>query len=596
MDEDENMMVEDEQTASYTFAEVTKHIKWVVNYCNQLDRSFGLVYYIFSLLSNLKGIVSIVIFGFTIDAIVGFSTQGFNSSSAWTAFLLYAGYTVGENLLDIYEQSFVTRRRNNLEIQLKRSFLHKLLRTDTRSLDKKITNEELSAKYNSSALLFSYYTGSIGFLSDLTVSAVLLVIIAYFAWPLAVILAILSAPRLTLDKIMRKRYAIAQKKSKKTAGRLRSLVRMWLDRSYLYRIEMQKVGMLFDKKFIAFQNSYLKSINETKRQWQATNKALDIANSLATLVGYAWVLFKNSGLAAVGSIYTQLRLINLLEVKLKKIVTGYNALEESCVKIIEIQNVYLWKENERGEKSNDEETSTVELKQVTFLRADLPTPMVNNIRVLFKAGEKTDVITNDPITNEILMRFLTLQTAPTSGEVLINNKPAKTVPSDMMCVLSGFSYFPFLSIAENITLNTERIDEEKLIKAMTRTGIHDAIMNMPNKYMQIISELPAPMPLSFSSRILAARVLYHEPKWVVWLSGKESGPRTESDIFKMLYESVPSVITITDKVSSSVTADRIVLMRQGKMVEQGEREILLQRKGEYARWLEKILSQNARPN
>jgi ABC-type multidrug transport system fused ATPase/permease subunit len=593
MDEDENKIEVEEETVSYSFSEVYGHIKWAANYCKQLDRSFGPVYYLFALFSNLKGIISIIIFGFTIDAIVGFSTEGFNSSSAWTAFMLYAGYSVGENLLGIYEQSFVTRRRNNLETQLKRSFLHKLLRTDVRNLDRKITNEELSAKYSASASLFEYYMGSIGFVSDLTICVVLLVIIAYFAWPLAVILTVLSVPRLTLDKIMRKRYATAQKKSKRTAGRMRTLIRMWLDRSYLYKIEMQKVGMLFDKKFVVFQDSYLKSINAAKRQWQATNKALDIANSLATLVGYAWVLFKNSSLAAVGSIYTQLRLINMLEAKLKKIVTGYNALEESCIKIVEIQNVYLWKENERSSEGPDENTSAIELKQVSFVRPDLPTPIIDNLRVLFKEGEKTDIIIPDPTTRELLVRFLTLQTNPTSGNVLVNNKPAKTLPTDLMCVLSGLSYFPFLSIAENIALNTERADEEKLSQVMMRTGILDATMNMPNKSMQVISELPAPMPPSFSYRILAARVLYQEPKWLVWVSGKEAGPKTESDIFKILYESVPTVITITDKISSSMTAGRIVLVRQGKIIEQGEREILTKHKGEYAKWLEKLQNVNS---
>jgi ABC-type multidrug transport system fused ATPase/permease subunit len=595
MHEGENNIEVEEATVSYSFSEVIRHLKWAAHYCKQLDPSFGLAYYIFSLLSNVKGIISIAIFGFTIDAIVGFSTQGFNSTSAWTAFSLYAFYNIGENLLETYEQSFVTKRKNILETQLKRSFLHKLLRTDIRNLDKKITNEDLSAKYTSSTSLFTYYTGSIGFASDVTICTILLLIIAYFAWPLALALILLSIPRFWLDKMMRKRYSVAQIKSKKVAGRLRGLIRMWLDKNYLHKIETQRIGILFDKKFIAFQDSYQKSINSTRRQWHATNKALDIANSLASLIGYAWVLFKNSSLVAVGSIYTQLRLINMLEAKLKKIVTGYNALEESCTKIVEIQNVYLWKEKERAETEPEESTTSIELKQVSFVRPDLQTPMIDNLRILFKAGERTDVIATDPTTKELLMRFLTLQTIPTSGEVLVNNKTANTLPADVMCVLSGFSYFSFLSIAENITLSTELVDEEKLIKVMKLTGIHDVIMNMPNKFMQIISELPAPMPLSFSSRILAARVLFQEPKWVVWLSGKESGPKTECDIFKLLYEFIPSVITITDKVSSSVTADRIVLIRQGKVIEQGEREILIQHKGEYAKWLEKIIGQqNAR--
>jgi len=64
----------------------------------------------------------------------------------------------------------------------------------------------------------------------------------------------------------------------------------------------------------------------------------------------------------------------------------------------------------------------------------------------------------------------------------------------------------------------------------------------------------------------------------------------EREIFEQLYLSVPTVITVSDKISSSQKAERVILIKQGKILEQGSPDELIQMQGEYAKWLEKVLA------
>ncbi|OGD10673.1 hypothetical protein A2397_00180 [Candidatus Amesbacteria bacterium RIFOXYB1_FULL_44_23] len=589
--EEIGLLVEmEEESASYSVSEVIKHSRWVCHYCSLLDKHLGVFLYFLTLLSNIKGIVSIAVYGFIINAIAGFARQGFSSTAAWQAFGLYAAYQIWNNLMTLFEQSYVAKRKSALILQLKRAFLHKLLRTDIKALDRKITNEQLSEKYNNSEHLYNHYLVVVNFLSDVTASLILLIIMAYLAWPLAVILLVLSVPRLWLDKFMRKRHSLSQKRSKKIMARLRLIMKMWLDRANLFQFRDRNLSALIDKKYIDLKKYYEKSTGTTLRQWQSANKMLDLVNSLASLVGYAWVLFKNSTLSAVGSIYVQLRLINLLETKLKKIATSYNLLEESITKVIDVENVFFWKETEIDTINKDSEILELELNHVTFSTISVPFPVVENLHINFRSGVKTDLIIPDMITRDVISKLLTLQLTPTAGDVLVNGGLVKSLPEDIMLVNVGGSYFPFLSVAENIVLNTDSKDEEQLTPVLHRVGIYDQVMGMPNKLAQVVSDLPSAVGPGFLTKVLLARVLFRNPKWLLWISAKNIAAKTEREIFEQLYLSVPTVITVSDKISSSQKAERVILIKQGKILEQGSPDELIQMQGEYAKWLEKVLA------
>lgn len=558
-----------------------------------MDRKFTAVFFVFNFLSNIKGIMSIIVYGFMIDALAKFAVQGFNSTSAWQAFGVYSGYHLAEGILEMFEQRYISEKRVAMESMLKRAYLHKLLRLDLGKLDKSINNEKLTLGYTNSAAIYTHYVRSISFLSDAVAGLLLLLIIGYFAWPLAVILLVLMVPRFLIDKTMRKRYLMAQKRSAGISRRLRMVVSMWLDRGYIRQMNAQKTVRLFDQKYVDLQEKYRNLVGKTYKQWQSITKILDMVGGMVSIMGFAWVLFRNSRLSAVGSIYIQLRLIILLESKLKKLVTNYNALEESCASVVDVEKSFGWDENTDNSTLSIEggEVNEIEIRDVSMVRQESNDQSVSGVSMKIVPGEKTDFIVKDPIYKDWFAKVITKQIKPVTGEVLVNGLQVKDLAGTVM-ICTQNTYIPFMSVEENIVME-QNYDVERLNNVLENVGLLQTIMNMPGRTAQVLADLPMPVNADAISRLLLARVLYARPEWVIWIASAIVGFKTEVEIFNILYKEVKTVITVSERLTSSKNAHKVVLIKQGKVMEAGSPQDLMNSGGEYATLMQRLMTPTA---
>ncbi len=567
---------QDSDLPHFSPQQLLAHSRWVSRYCGLLNKRFAPVFFFFNLISNLKGIGSIAVYGYMIDSIATFSKMGFSSVSAWKAFGLYAGYNIAELLLNMFEQGFVENKKAFLVSQLKRAYLHKLSRLDVETLDKKVTTQVIAEKYTTIGTMFGHYYSSIGFLSDLTAGTILLLIIAYFAWPLALVLLILAIPRFSFDRSMRRANTNAQNRGKAISSKLKLLVTQWTDKMFLTSGMAALSLSVLDKKYIEYLQRYEKLAGPAKRKWNLVNRILDLGNSLTVIVGYAWILFKNASLGAVGSIYVQLRLVNLLDSKIKKVVTTYNALEESCAKIVEIEQVFDWPEKTSEQETED--NPAIKLGNIEFVRSGASSPTLADLNMSFDYNTKTDVIIPDLFTRDTFIRIIGGLTEPGQGDVKIGNRKIHPGDADVMAIYGDASYLRYLNIKENISLKPDW-DDKKMTEVLKMVGIPDETAS---------GDLPASNNGDLITRILAARVFYLQPKWLIWQSARLTSPKVETEIFNLFYQFLPSVITVTERISSSLQAPRVVLIRQGKIVDDGPPKELIEKGGEYAVWLDRF--------
>lgn len=179
---------------------------------------------------------------------------------------------------------------------------------------------------------------------------------------------------------------------------------------------------------------------------------------------------------------------------------------------------------------------------------------------------------------------------PQSGEVLIDGRPVsdyrlKTLRRDIGFVLQE----PFLfsmSIRDNIAYGVPDICKEQVIDAAKRAQAHDFIMKMPKGYDTMLGERGMGLSGGQKQRIAIARALCMNPRILVLDDATSAvDMETEFAIQQALKEVMKgrTSFIIAHRISSLKHADEILVLDEGKIIERGTHEELLQNHGTYRR-------------
>jgi subfamily B ATP-binding cassette protein MsbA len=142
------------------------------------------------------------------------------------------------------------------------------------------------------------------------------------------------------------------------------------------------------------------------------------------------------------------------------------------------------------------------------------------------------------------------------------------------------------SVSANIAYGDTKSDKEKIIAAAKAAHAHDFIMKLPNQYNTLIGELGVKISGGQRQRLAIARALYKNAP-VLILDEATSALDTESErevqaALELLLVGRTSFV-IAHRLSTIQRADRILVMRDSSIVEDGRHDELMKLNGEYAR-------------
>ena len=193
----------------------------------------------------------------------------------------------------------------------------------------------------------------------------------------------------------------------------------------------------------------------------------------------------------------------------------------------------------------------------------------------------------------LLSLLLRLQD-PTSGSVRLDGRDLRegSVESlrQQMAVVSQDSFLFSASIAENIRVGRREASDAEVEAAARAAEIHEFVTGLPNGYATMIGERGMRLSGGQRQRIALARALVREPE-ILLLDEATSAldATTESAVNATLRRMAAgrTVVSVTHRLSSVVHADRVLVMANGRLVEEGTHAELLARAGVYASLWEK---------
>ena len=177
---------------------------------------------------------------------------------------------------------------------------------------------------------------------------------------------------------------------------------------------------------------------------------------------------------------------------------------------------------------------------------------------------------------------------PNSGSIKIGNMNLNTINPHLWRSKTGSvmqeSFIFSDSIANNIALNTDDVNTERLYHAAMMTNADEFITALPLGYNTRIGMEGSGVSQGQRQRLLIARAIYKNPEYIFFDEATNSldstNERTIMDNLREFYKG-KTVVIAAHRLSTVKGADQIVVMKQGRIVEIGAHEELVDKRGVY---------------
>ena len=595
-----NISSDSEDYKKVGFVEALKISKWGLSLFFKNQPFQMSVYIITSVLGSTREIIYTIIFAKTLDQLIKVIQEpvvDIKSMYGYLAILLI--YSVFESIISYSKGRSYRTLRTKSRLFLRREMYLKLKNIGIQTLEEPEVNNKIFRSNDYIYNILPYVDQSVSLIASAIKTVTVAVLVAGFMPTFIAIFIVVSIPYLFIDKKFRREiYKLSYENTEK---RRISGAASWelTDARSLQEISIIGAFKYMDNKFKIFTdwliNKELDLDKKSRLSWHSFNLISDIT----IFFGYIQI-FKRFMLSklTIGDVTFWMRSLNTLENTISNTITNFNDMSESAM---QIKDVYLLFQTESifpdGEEVLGKLKSgpSIEFKNVDFKYPNTDNLVIKNLNLKINEGEKIAIVGHNGAGKTTVVKLICKFYQATKGEVLINKININSINSDslyenMGTLFQDFNSYSHLTVKENIEVGKTDIDfdENKMRVAAQTADALGFIETYPKKFDTILSERykGGIRPSTGQwQKIALARFFYRNSPLVIFDEPTAAiDAASEAKIFSKIYEFFEgkTVIIISHRFSTVRNADRIIVIDDGKIVEQGTHEQLLKLGGKYA--------------
>lgn len=230
----------------------------------------------------------------------------------------------------------------------------------------------------------------------------------------------------------------------------------------------------------------------------------------------------------------------------------------------------------------------LEFRQVTFGYSPVEPPSIENLSFKLEPGQRLALVGRSGSGKSTIAKLACGLYQPWSGEILIDGQRLQDIPRPLLAqTLAMVEQDIFLfggTVRDNLTLWDPTVPDSHLMRASQDAVIDEVIRALPGGYGGALLEGGANLSGGQRQRLEIARALVHEPAILVLDEATSAlDTETERQVDRHLRRRGCSCLLIAHRLSTIRDCDRILVLEDGQVVQQGTHDRLWQQDGPYAR-------------
>ena len=472
----------------------------------------------------------------------------------------------------------------------------KFLLSDISHITKKHSGRYLSNFTNDTGVLFGVLTGAVVtlFKESFTLIA-LLGLMFYHDWQLS-LLAITMIPiaaisSKNLGKKMGKKVNISLEASDKFMKFLSEIIKgSWLIKIYQKEEEeLKRISMIIDERF--------KAIRKVEQTRLGAGPIMEVISAIAIAVVVFFAGYRSmqgaltlgefvSFLAALMLAYQPVRALAGINIGIQEGISAAKRIYE----LIDQKNEIYHDNSAPSLKLNN---ASIEFKNISFTYPD-GTQALKNLSAKIEGGTKVGLVgvsgSGKTTFLNLIPRFFHLK----NGSILIDNQNINDINlNSLRKEISLVSQDVILfddTIKANILYGNALASNEEIIKACKFAAAQDFVEKLPNKYETIIGENGVKLSGGQKQRLSIARAILKDSS-IILLDEATSSLDSESEsVIQKAIENLTknkTTIIIAHRLSTVMNCDKILVFENGKIIEEGKHEFLVNNSLTYKKLYEK---------
>ena len=335
--------------------------------------------------------------------------------------------------------------------------------------------------------------------------------------------------------------------------------------------------------------SFIAAVRVNDFIWPIVELSWGIGTIVVFYVGYTLI---RSGTLEIGTLLAFSLYIGMFWRPIMNLSNFYNTLItnlSAADRIFEILDVEPFIKDDFNKEDIGEIEGEVEFKNVSFSYGENNTDLVlKDVSFKVKQGEKIALVGETGAGKTTIVSLISRFYNPNSGEILIDNKNVldynlASLRSQMGIMLQDTFLFS-TSIKENIRYGKLDATDEEIIEAAKAVNAHEFIISLENGYDTMVNERGTRLSLGQRQLLSFARALLANPRILI-LDEATSNIDTQTEIIvqkgieKLLSNRTSFVIA--HRLSTIRDCDKIIVIDNGEITEEGTHEELLNLKGYY---------------